>query len=288
MFAPAVSRILGIYNARYGETVIAPPKRWVPLNLAELWSHRELLYFLTWRDIKVRYKQTVLGVAWAVIQPLATMLVLTLFFGEMAKMSTDGVPYPIFSFAALLPWTFFASGISLSANSLVGNSNLITKVYFPRLLVPVASIMAGLVDLVLASVVLFGLMFWYDVGVTPRIVWLPLPTLLATITALGTGLWLSALNVQFRDVRHTVPFLCQLWMFATPVVYPSSLLSERWQTWSGLNPMTSVVECYRWSLLGTAAPSATTIGLSVSVGLVMLITGAWYFRSMERSFADVI
>ncbi len=258
------------------------------LDLRSLWKFRELLYFLTWRDIKVRYKQTVLGGLWAVIQPLFTMLIFTLFFGRLASMPSDGVPYALFSYAALVPWTFFTNALTNASNSLVGSANLITKVYFPRLLVPVASVLSALVDVALSSVLLFVMMGYYYVAPSVRILWLPAFLMLAVGAALGAGLWLSSLNVQFRDVRYTLPFLTQLWLFATPIAYPSSLLKEPWHTLYGLNPMVGVVEGFRWSLLpGRAAPVAM-IELSVLSTLVILVTGAYYFRRMERIFADVV
>ena len=222
-----------------------PSTGWVPLKLWELWEYRELLYFLAWRDIKVRYKQTVLGAAWAVIQPFFTMLVFSLFFGHLAKMPSDGVPYPLFSYAALLPWNFFANGLSQSSDSLVGSANLIKKVYFPRLAIPIAAVLSGVVDFALAFAVLLGMVLCYGIVPTIHVVWLPVLLLLAYVTSLGVGLWLSALNVQFRDVRYAVPFLIQLWLFATPVAYPSSLLPQPWRTVYGLNPMAGVVEGFR-------------------------------------------
>jgi homopolymeric O-antigen transport system permease protein len=258
------------------------------LDLGSLWAFRELLYFLTWRDIKVRYKQTVLGGLWAVIQPLFTMLIFTLFFGRLAGMPSDGVPYALFSYAALVPWTFFTNAMTNASNSLVGSANLITKVYFPRLLVPIASVLSALVDVALSSVLLFAMMGYYDVAPSLRILWLPAFLLLAVGAALGAGLWLSSLNVQFRDVRYTLPFLTQLWLFATPIAYPSSLLKEPWHTLYGLNPMVGVVEGFRWSLLpGRPAPLAM-IELSVVSTLLILVSGAYYFRRMERIFADVV
>src|SRR5690242_16068994 len=222
--------------------VINPSSGWTTLNLRELWESRELFCFLVWRDVKVRYKQTALGVAWAIIQPLFTMLVFSVFFGKLAKVPSDGIPYPIFCYTALVPWTFFANGLTQSSNSLVGSANLITKVYFPRLTVPLATVLAGLVDLALGLAVLLAMMAYHGVALTPQALWLPLFLLLALVTSLGVGLWLSALNVQFRDVRYAVPFLAQLWMFATPIAYPSSLLPEPWRTLFGLNPMTGVAE----------------------------------------------
>jgi lipopolysaccharide transport system permease protein len=267
---------------------IAPSHGWVSLKLGEVWEYRELLYFLIWRDIKVRYKQTVLGAAWAIIQPLFTMVVFSLFFGQLGKMPSDGVPYPIFSFAALVPWAFFANGLSQSSNSLVGSSNLITKVYFPRLVVPLAAVLSGIADFAVAFLVLFGMMFFFGIVPTLNILWLPLLFLLALITALGVGLWFSALNVEFRDVRYLVTFVTQLWLFATPIAYPSSMLPEPWRTIYGLNPMTGVVEGFRWALLGTNSAPGPLIAVSSVVAVVILITGAFYFRRMERTFADFV
>jgi lipopolysaccharide transport system permease protein len=268
--------------------VVKPSKGWISLKLGELWSYRELLYFLTWRDMKVRYKQTVLGAAWAIIQPFFTMVVFSLFFGKLAKVPSDGLPYPIFAYAALVPWTFFANGLSQSSNSLVGNANLIKKVYFPRLVVPFSSVISGLVDFVLAFIVLVGMMLVYGIFPTINIVWLPLLLLLTLVSGLGVGLWLSALNVQFRDVRYTVPFLTQFWLFATPIAYPSSLLSEPWRTLYGINPMVGVVEGFRWALLGTPTAPGLMIIVSSLVALALLVGGAFYFRRMEKTFADVI
>jgi lipopolysaccharide transport system permease protein len=268
--------------------VIQPSHGWLSLGLKEIWSYRELLYFLVWRDVKVRYKQTALGAAWAIIQPFFTMIVFSLFFGGLAKIPSNGVPYPIFSFAALVPWTFFANGMSLAANSLVSSSQLVSKVYFPRLLVPSATVLSGLIDFVLAFVVLIGMMLVYGIAPTARIVYLPLFLLLALIASLGAGLWLSAINVQFRDVKYVVPFLAQFWLFITPIAYPSSLLSEPWRTIYGLNPMAGVVEGFRWALLNTDTdPSGITLMSSVAA-VVMLVSGAYYFRRMERTFADVV
>lgn len=267
---------------------IEPSQGWVSLQLRELWAYRELLFFLTWRDIKVRYKQTVLGVAWAIIQPFMTMVVFSLFFGRLAQMPSDGIPYPIFAFAALVPWTFFSNGLSQSANSLVGSANLIRKVYFPRLTVPVATVLSGLVDFGLAFVVLLGMMAFYGIMPTASVVWLPLLLLLALVTALGVGLWLSAMNVQFRDVRYVVPFLTQFWLFATPIAYPSSLLSEPWRTLYGINPMVGVVEGFRWALLGVETRPGPVVIVSTVAAVVLLVSGAFYFRRMEKTFADVV
>jgi lipopolysaccharide transport system permease protein len=267
---------------------IAPSKGWVPLRLNELWEYRELLYFLTWRDIKVRYKQTALGAAWAIIQPVFTMVIFSLFFGRLAKMPSDGVPYPIFSMAGLVPWTFFVYGLSQASNSLVGSQNLIKKVYFPRLVIPISSLCSGLVDFAIAFLILFVMMFYYGIAPGWNIVWIPAFILLTLVTSLGVGLWLSALNVQYRDVRFTIPFLTQFWMFATPIAYPSSLLSEPWRTVYGLNPMVGVVEGFRWGLLGTQTQPGPMVLASVGAAIFLMITGAFYFRRMERTFADVV
>jgi lipopolysaccharide transport system permease protein len=266
---------------------IQPSKGWVSLKLRDLWEYRELLYFLVWRDVKVRYKQTVLGASWAIIQPFFTMVVFSLFFGRLANMPSDGVPYSVFSYAALVPWTFFANGLNQATTGLVSHANLIKKVYFPRLCIPIARILAGLVDFGLAFMVLILMMFLYGIVPTPNIIWLPYFLLLALVTSLGAGLWLSAMNVQFRDVGYTVPFITQIWMFATPIAYPSSLLSEPWRTLYGLNPMAGVVEGFRWALLGTPAPGPIII-VSSGVALALLVSGTYYFRRMEKAFADVV
>ncbi|MEN3336062.1 MAG: lipopolysaccharide transport system permease protein [Blastocatellia bacterium] len=267
---------------------IAPSKGWVSLKLNELWEYRELLYFLTWRDVKVRYKQTLLGAAWAIIQPFFTMVVFSLFFGKLAGMPSDGIPYPIFAFAGLVPWTFFANGLSQSSNSLVGSSHLITKVYFPRLVIPVAAVVSGLIDFVIAFVVLLGMMLYYGIVPTISIFSLPLFLLLAFVTALGVGLWLSALNVEYRDVRYILPFIVQFWMFATPIAYPSTLLKQPWRTVYGLNPMVGVIEGFRWALLGTNTAPGPIIIVSAIASLLILISGAFYFRRVEKTFADVV
>lgn len=271
-------------------TEIVPSRGWVDLKLRELWSYRELLYFLTWRDIKVRYKQTVLGAAWAILQPFLTMVVFSLFFGRLAKISTGavGLPYEVFSAAGTVPWAFFAYGLAQSSDSLVGNSQLIKKVFFPRLVMPIASVLSGLVDFALAFVVLVGMIMAYGIPLTINIVWLPLFLLLAFVTALGVGLWLSALNVEYRDIRYMVPFLLQVWMFISPVVYPSSLLDEPWRTVYGLNPMAGVLDGFRWALLGRTDAPGPMILVSAVVAVVLLITGTFYFRRMERNFADVV
>jgi len=260
----------------------------VPLRLKELWEYRELLYFLVWRDVKVRYKQTVLGAAWAVIQPFFTMVVFSIFFGRLAGIPSDGLPYPIFAYCALLPWQLFSHAMMESGNSLVANQNLITKVYFPRLVIPLSAVLAGLVDFGIAFLVLLGMMAYYGMAPTMAVVTLPLFILLAIATALAVGLWLSALNVQYRDVRYTIPFLTQFWLLATPIAYPSSLVPEGWRVLYGLNPMAGVVEGFRWALLGTANAPGRMLAVSVAVVLAFLIGGLYYFRSMERTFADVV
>jgi lipopolysaccharide transport system permease protein len=269
-------------------TVITPSHGWVALQLSKVWEYRELLYFLTWRDIKVRYKQTVLGVAWAIIQPFFTMAVFSIFFGRLAKIPSDGVPYPLFSYAALVPWTFFAHGLSQSSDSLVASANLLKKVYFPRLIIPIAAIFSSVVDFVLAFIVLLVMMLFYGIMPTVNVLWLPYFLLLALTTSLGVGLWLSAMNVQFRDVRYTVPFLTQFWLFATPIAYPSSLLSEPWRTLYGINPMVGVVESFRWALLGAATAPGPIVLVSSLASLALLVSGLFYFRRMEKTFADVV
>ncbi len=268
--------------------VIRPSRGWASLKLFELWNYRELLYFLSWRDIKVRYKQTALGAAWAIIQPFFTMVVFSLFFGRLAKMPSDGIPYPIFSYAALVPWIFFANGLNLSSNSLVGNANLITKVFFPRLVIPISTVISGLVDFSLAFAVLLGMMAFYGIHPTGNMIWLPFLLLLALVTALGVGLWFSAMNVRFRDVRYALPFITQFWLFATPIAYPSSLLSEPWRTIYAVNPMVGVVEGFRWALLGTPSAPSSIVVVSSFAALFLLVSGAFYFRRMERSFADLV
>ena len=283
---PAVSK--SAHTGIPAEKLIQPTRGWGGVRWGELWEYRELIYFLIWRDIKVRYKQTVLGAAWAVIQPFFIMVVFSLFFGRLAKIPSDGIPYPIFSYAALVPWTFFANGMSQSANSLVSSADLITKVYFPRLAMPFATVLSGTVDFILAFVVLLCMMLYFGIVPTINVVWLPLLLLLALVTSLGAGLWLSAMNVQFRDVRYIVPFLTQFWLFATPIAYPSSLLSEPWRTLYGINPMVGVVEGFRWTLLGTDTAPGPIIIVSILAALALLVSGAYYFRQMEKAFADII
>lgn len=267
---------------------IRPASSWSSIGLKELWEYRELLYFLVWRDVKVRYKQTALGAAWAIIQPVMMMVVFSLFFGYLAKVPSDGIPYPIFTFCALLPWQLFAHALTESSNSLVANERLITKVYFPRLIVPIAAVLGGLVDFAVAFVILLVMMVYYGIVPTWAIVTLPGFILLAVMTALGVGLWLSALNVQYRDVRYTIGFLIQFWLFATPVAYSSSIVPESWRPLYGLNPMAGVVEGFRWALLGKSEPPGALLAVSVTVVILLLVGGLYYFRRMEQEFADVV
>ena len=267
---------------------IEPSRGWVSLGLAELWRYRELIYFFIWRDVKVRYKQTILGGAWAVIQPFLTMLIFSIFFGRLAKIPSDSVPYPIFTYTALVPWQFFATGLSLSSMSLVSGSNLVKKIYFPRLALPVSKVLSGVVDFVLAFLMLIGMMVYYHIAPNAHVLWLPFFFLMAMTTTLGVSIWFSAMHVQFRDVQYAVPFLIQAWMFATPVAYPSSLLREPWRTIYGINPMVGVVEGFRWSLLGTSTAPGPIIFVSFLVSIAVLLSGTFYFRRVEKTFADVV
>ena len=269
-------------------TIIEPKKGWVPIDLREIWDYRELLYFLTKRDIKVRYKQTILGGLWAVIQPAFTMIVFTLFFGRLAKVPSDGLPYPIFVYAGLLPWTYFANAVSASGNSLVGSANLITKVYFPRLMVPASAALAGLLDFFIALFVLAALMVYYQFLPGAGILLFPFLIVLTFLCAVGVGLWLSALNVQYRDIRYAIPFLIQIWMFLSPVIYPVSLVNDRYQWLLALNPMGGVIHAYRASLLGHQPIEWSLLALSTVIILALFFGGLYYFRRMERVFADVV
>ena len=268
-------------------TRVEPRHGWRALALGELWSHRELLYFFAWRDIKVRYKQTLLGAGWVVVQPLIMMVLFSVFFGHLAKIPSNGVPYPVFALAAVVPWTFFSTALTQSANSLVMTPDLVTKVFFPRLILPLASVLAGLVDLAVALVLLVGLVLLYGVGPGIEVLLLPALIVLALLSALGIGLWLSSLNVEYRDVRYALPFLVQSLLFLTPVVYPSSLVPEPWRTIQGINPMAGVVEGFRWCLLGTPLPTGLLLASSISA-LALVLTGLVYFRRVEGQFADVI
>ncbi len=270
------------------EVRIEPGKNWPSLKLGELWEARELVYFLIWRDIKVRYKQTVLGAGWALIQPLFTMLIFSLFFGRLAKVPSDNIPYPLFSFTALVPWTYFANALNQASNSLVSNSSLIKKVYFPRLAIPISKVLSALIDFGLAFVLLLGMSFYYGIHPTVRVLWIPLFLLLAMVTALGAALWLSAMNVRFRDIEQALPFLIQVWLFATPIAYPSSLLSPRWRTLYAINPMVGVVEGFRWALLGAHTTPGPMLLVSSLAAAATLVSGAYWFRRLEKTFADIL
>ena len=283
----AVSGVLS-GPAETSKIVIRPSRGWVALQLRDLWEYRELLYFLVWRDIKVRYKQTVLGAVWAIIQPFFTMIVFSVFLGHLARVPSDGLPYPVFAYCALLPWQLFAHALVESGNSLVANQHLITKVYFPRLIIPLSAVLAGLADFGFAFLVLLGMIFYYGIVPGAAVIALPLLIMFAILTALAVGLWLSALNVQYRDVRYTIPFLVQFWLFATPVAYPSSLIPESWRALYGVNPMAGVVEGFRWSLLGTGKQPGSLFFVSVLVSVILLGGGLYYFRRVEKTFADVV
>lgn len=266
---------------------IRPSRNWAGLNLRNLWAYRELLYFLTWRDVKVRYKQTALGAAWAVIQPLFAMLIFALFFGKLAGMPSDGVPYPIFAFVGLLPWTFFSNAVTSSGNSLVGSSNLITKVYFPRMIIPGAAVAAGFVDLAIAFVLLGVLVLYYGIVLSWSALMLPVLVLMVSLLALAVGMWTSALNVKYRDVRHALPFLVQLWFFATPIVYPTTIVPERWRWVMALNPMSGLIDGYRAAVFGNGF-DFRALGISSVITLALLVYSAYTFRRMEKTFADIV
>lgn len=269
-------------------TVYEPSRGWLSLRLREVWEYRELLVFLTWRDIKVRYAQAVLGATWAILQPLLTMVIFSVVFGNFAKLPSDGIPYPVFSYVALLPWQLFAGALQRAGTSLVGNSNLLTKVYFPRLVIPMSAVAAGLVDFAIAFIVLLGLMFFYNIQLTWAVLVLPFLILLALLTALSVGIWLSALNVQYRDVQHAIPFLVQAWMYASPVAYSVGLIpSGPWRILYGLNPMAGVIQGFRWALLGAAPPDELMV-VSVLIVAILLVSGLYYFKRMEKTFADVV
>jgi lipopolysaccharide transport system permease protein len=269
-------------------TVVEPTHGWRALDVRELWSYRELVYFLAWRDVKVRYKQTALGVAWVILQPLAAMAIFSLVFGRLAQLPSDGVPYPLFVFAGLVPWFYFANATATASGSLVANTNLVSKVYFPRLAVPLAAVLAGLVDLAIGLVLELVLLAVFGVPPSPRLLLVPVLVALLALAALSVSVWLSALDVQYRDVRYAIPFLIQLWLFATPVVYPLSLVGDRWQAVFALNPVAGVIEAFRWALLGTADFPGRLLAIGLAVVLLILASGLLYFRRMERTFADVI
>jgi lipopolysaccharide transport system permease protein len=267
---------------------ITPPTRWWALPLAELWEYRELLYFYVWRELKVRYKQTVVGAAWAVLQPLLTMLVFSLFFGKLAHIPSGGLPYPVFYYSALLPWMYFSGALTNATNKVVENQYVITKVYFPRLILPFSAVLSGLVDFGVSFLMFVVIMIYYRMHATAALLLLPLFLLLAVLTALGVGLWLSALNAIYRDVRYVVPFLVQFWMFASPVAYPSSLVPAKWRPLYGLNPMAGVIEGFRWSLSGTGTPPGRMLLVSSAVVVAVVVTGMMYFQKMESKIADVV
>ena len=272
--------------------VIEPTRGWAALQLTAVWEYRELLYFLVWRDVKVRYKQTALGILWILLQPLVSMLIFAVLFGVILKVPSDDAPYPIFAYTALLPWQYFAGALTRSSTNLVDSAHLITKVYFPRLIIPLSGVVSGLVDFAVAFVILIGLMIFYGIAPTVTVLWLPAFMLLALITALGFGLWLSALNVRFRDIKHLIPFIVQIWMYVTPVIYGSTLIPERFRWLLALNPMTSVVEGFRWALLGNQLTNNIAANglffVSIAIALLVLVSGAIFFRATERVFADII
>ncbi len=268
--------------------IIKPSHGWSALNLRDLWAYRELILFLTWRDLKVRYKQTLFGASWAILQPFLTMVVFSIFFGNLAEIPSDGVPYPIFSFTALLPWTLFSKALQDASISLVASSHMITKIYFPRMILPLSAVLAGLVDFFIAFAVLIGMMFYFGIMPTANVWMLPLFLLLALITAIGVGLWLSALNVLYRDIGYVIPFLTQFWMFITPIAYPSSMVPEKWRAIYAINPMAGVVDGFRWALMGTGQPPGLMTLVSSLVAVVLLISGMFFFRRMERLFADMV
>lgn len=269
-------------------TVIKPATGWSPIDFKELWAFREILLFLVSRDIKVKYKQTYLGIAWAILQPVANMIVFTLFFGRLAKIPSDGLPYPVFTFTALLPWTYFQTAVNFSSTCLVSNQQLISKIYFPRLLLPVSSSLAALVDLLISSLFLFIIMGYYGIYPSAHLLYVPLFIVLALISALGVGLWLSSINVKYRDVQYTIPFLVQMWLFLTPVVYPASMIPDKYKVLYGLNPMVAVIEGFRWALVDKPFPQTSMMICSISISLVLLISGAYFFKRTERIFADVV
>src|SRR5918996_6541872 len=268
--------------------VIEPRKGFFRLDLMSIWKYRELLYFLVWRDLKVRYKQTIIGIGWAVLQPLTTMVIFTVIFGHFAKIPSDGFPYPVFAYCALLPWNYFSTSLNRCIVSVVGDANLISKVYFPRLVLPIVGTVSGIVDFFVSFLLLLGLLAWYEIAITWWVVTLPLFLGFALLTALAVGLWLSALNVRYRDVSYTIPFLIQIWMFASPVVYPVSMIPEKYRLLYSLNPMAGIIEGFRWALLGQASPDFRVMAVSAAVVLLLLTGGLVYFRNMERTFADII
>jgi len=269
-------------------TIIEPSRGWLGLGLKELWDYRELLYFLIWRDVKVKYKQTIIGAGWAILQPLITMIIFTLVFRKIADVPSDNIPYPIFAYTALLPWNLFSGGLNRASVSLVTQSNLISKVYFPRMMVPISAMLSGMVDFAIAFIILVGMMFWYGVVPTAAILSLPLFITIALVAALSVGLWLSALNVRYHDIGHAIPFLVQIWMFASPVAYPVSAVPEKWRLLYSLNPLAGVIEGFRWAMLGKESPDFVVITVSAVAMIALLFSGIAYFKRTERTFADLI
>lgn len=274
--------------SEYPVVRIEARRKWLALDLAELWAYRDLVYFFIWRDIKVRYKQTAIGAAWAILQPVLTMLVFSLFFGKLAKIPSQGLPYPVFYYTALLPWMYFATAMQSATNVVVEQQRVITKIYFPRVVLPIAAVLAGLLDFIISFAVLLALMAYYRMAPTAAVVWLPLFTLLAVLTALGVGLWLSALNALYRDVRYVVPFLVQFWLFASPVAYPSSLVPVKWRWLYGLNPMAGVIEGFRWALTGHGQPPGILLAASSAAVVLLVLSGLVYYHAMEGTIADVV
>lgn len=270
------------------EIVLEPPRGWLKLRISELWEFRELLYFLTWRDIKVRYKQTLLGIVWAIIQPLMTMVIFSVVFGKLAKLPSEGMPYPIFAYTALLPWQLFSRALSDAASSVVSNQHMITKIYFPRIFLPTSSIISGLIDFSIAFLILLGMMFYYKITISWNILFLPIFLLLAVINAMAVGMWLSALNVRYRDVKYITPFLLQVWLYATPIAYSTTLIPEEWRVLYSLNPMVGVVNGFRWALLGQSFEVSSLFAVSIGVVVVFFFSGLFYFQRMEQTFADLI
>lgn len=270
------------------EIVLEPPHGWFNLHLSEIWEYRELLYFLVWRDIKVRYKQTLLGAAWAILQPVTTMIVFSVIFGKLANLPSDGIPYPIFSYTALLPWQLFSKALSDASGSLVNNQQFITKIYFPRIFLPVASILSGVADFLIALVVLFGMMWYYNIQFSMNVLILPILVLFTLLTCMAVSLWLAAINVKYRDVKYILPFLVQIWLFATPVAYSSTMIPENWRALYGLNPMAGVVEGFRWALLGQESTIESLVGVSIFTVICLFVGGLIYFQKMERTFSDII
>lgn len=279
--------IMAKKNNDFSKTIISPPKKWVPIQLKEIWAHKELLYFFIWRDIKVRYKQTGLGVTWAIIQPLFAMIIFTVIFGNFAKIPSEGIPYPLFSYAAILPWTLFSEGLTRSTTSMTSNANIMTKVYFPRLILPIAGVLSPLIDFFISFIILIFLMLFYGYMPSINIIFFPLLLLLLLSTSLSVGVWLSSLNVQYRDFQYTLPFLIQIWLYASPIVYSSNLIPPKYQIIYGINPMAGVIEGSRWLLLGTSPPN-NMIFFSIIVVIILLVSGLFYFKKMERYFADIV